>query len=67
LLQSRVGEVAVKKHYSALQRLRILWHLEYFGIPRSRVKERFGVSVSTLYRWLHAAEKGKLLNITPLY
>jgi len=43
-----------------MQRLQILWHMAYSRIPRSRVKEHFLIAKSTLYRWLHAAEKGDL-------
>jgi len=34
--------------------------MAYYGIPRSRVKEHFLIAKSTLYRWLHAAERGDL-------
>jgi hypothetical protein len=34
--------------------------MEYYRIPRSRVKEHFLIAKSTFYRWLHAAEKGDL-------
>ncbi len=43
-----------------MQRLQILWHMAYYGIPRSRVKEHFLIAKSTLYRWLHAAQEGDL-------
>jgi transposase InsO family protein len=43
-----------------MQRLQILWHMAYYRIPRSRVKEHFLIAKSTLYRWLHAAEEGDL-------
>ncbi len=43
-----------------MQRLQILWHMEYCGIPRCRVAQHFLIARSTLYRWLHAAEKGGL-------
>lgn len=42
------------------QRLQILWHMAYYGIPRNRVAEHFVIARSTLYRWLHAAERGDL-------
>jgi len=38
----------------------VLWHMEYWGIPRTKVKEHFLIARSTFYRWLHAAEKGDL-------
>ncbi|MCP4755570.1 MAG: hypothetical protein GY866_32305 [Proteobacteria bacterium] len=30
----------------------ILWHMEYFQIPRRQVTRTFGIARSTLYRWL---------------
>jgi transcriptional regulator with PAS, ATPase and Fis domain len=38
--------------YSLKERLFIIWHMEYFQIPRRQVTKTFGVSRSTLYRWL---------------
>jgi transposase InsO family protein len=43
-----------------MQRLQILWHMAYYRIPRKRVKEHFCIARSTLYRWLHAAERGDI-------
>ena len=60
LLKARDADAPCRKRYSPLQRLRILWHMAYYRIPRSRVKEHFLIAKSTLYRWLHAAEKGDL-------
>ena len=60
LLKSRFGEAPHKRRYTPIQRLQILWHMTYYGIPRSRVKEHFLIAKSTLYRWLHAAEEGDL-------
>ena len=60
LLQSRLGEAPHKRRYTPMQRLQILWHMAYYGIPRSRVNEHFLIAKSTLYRWLHAAETGDL-------
>ena len=57
-LKSRLGEMPRKRRYSPIQRLQILWHMAYYGIPRSRVKDHFLIAKSTLYRWLHAAERG---------
>jgi len=59
-LKSRLGEVTNKRRYSPRQRLQILWHMAHYGIPRSRVKEHFLIAKSTLYRWLHAAERGEV-------
>ncbi len=60
LLKSRLGQTSPKRRYSPMQRLRILWHMAYYHIPRCRVKEHFLIAKSTLCRWLHAAEEGDL-------
>lgn len=57
LLKSRSDEAPHKRRYTPMQRLQILWHMAYYRIPRSRVKEHFLIAKLTLYRWLHAAEK----------
>jgi transposase InsO family protein len=58
LLKGRLGDLARKQRYTPMQRLQILWHMAYYRIPRKRVKEHFCIARSTLYRWLHAAERG---------
>ncbi len=60
MLKERFGDTPPRRRYSPLQRLQILWHMAYYRIPRSRVKEHFLIARSTLYRWLHAAEEGDL-------
>ena len=60
LLKARLGELPSRKRYTPMQRLRIMWHMAYCGIPRSRVAEHFLIARSTFYRWLHAAERGDL-------
>jgi len=52
MFKDRFGEapVRVRKRYTPMQRLRILWHMEYYRIPRSRVTEHFLIAKSTLYR-----------------
>ncbi len=60
LLKARFDDVPTRKHYTPMQRLQILWHMAYYRIHRSRVKEHFIIAKSTLYRWLHAAEEGNL-------
>ena len=48
MLRSRLDKARARKpHYTPIQRLQILWHLAYHGIPRKRVKEHFGISIST--------------------
>jgi len=60
MLKDRFGDAPVRKRYTPMQRLQILWHMAYYGIPRSKVTEHFLIARSTLYRWLHAAERGDL-------
>ena len=60
LLKARDADAPCRKRYSPLQQFQILWHMAYYRIPRSRVKEHFIIAKSTLYRWLHAAEEGNL-------
>jgi len=50
LLKARDADAPCRKRYSPLQRLQILWHMEYYRIPRSRVKEHFLIAKSPLYR-----------------
>ena len=63
LLKSRFDAAPHKRRYTPMQRLQILWHMAYYKIPRSRVKEHFRIAKSTLYRWLHAAEKGDVARV----
>ena len=60
LLKDRFSEAPTRKRYTPMQRLRVLWHMAYCGIPRSWVAEHFLIARSTLYRWWHAAERGDL-------
>ena len=39
MLKDRFGHAPVRKRYAPLQRLQIMWHMAYYRIPRSRVKE----------------------------
>jgi cell division protein FtsB len=50
LLKGCLGGRARKQRYTAMQRLQILWHMAYYGIPRKRVKDHFGIGKSTFYR-----------------
>ena len=58
MLKARVSDAPSRRHYTPMQRLQILWHMTYYGIPRSKVTEHFLIARSTFYRWLHAAEQG---------
>ncbi len=40
--------------YTLLERIAILWSMEYFQIPRRKVRQHFGIARSTFYRWLHS-------------
>ena len=60
LLRTRLSEAPVRKRCTPMQRLQILWHMAYYGIPRRRVAAHFLIARSTLYLWLHTAESGDL-------
>ncbi len=52
ILQKQYQSTFYKPRYSLKERLFILWHMEYFQIPRRHVTKTFGIARSTLYRWL---------------
>lgn len=52
ILQKQIHSLPCKTRYSQKERLFILWHMEYFQIPRCHVTKTFGIARSTLYRWL---------------
>jgi transposase InsO family protein len=60
MLKDRFGEAPARRRYTPMQRLRVLWHMAYYGLPRNKVTEHFLIARSTFYRWLHAAERGDL-------
>jgi transposase InsO family protein len=60
VLQGRLGEERPRKPYPLMERLRIIWLMEYFEIPGRRLKEMLGVSRSSVRRWLKGFEEGKL-------
>jgi transposase InsO family protein len=53
IFQKQVQSSSCKTRYSQKEKLFILWHMEYFQIPRHRVTKTFGIARSTLYRWLN--------------
>jgi transposase InsO family protein len=55
----RLGEERPRRPYPLVDRLRLLWLIEYYQIPKRRVKETFGVARSSVHRWLKAFQKGK--------
>jgi len=58
LLRKRLGQVKSRRPYTLGQRLRILWLIEYFRIPKRRVRDQLGVSRASIHRWLRAFERG---------
>ena len=60
VLESRLGEERTRKPYPLMERLRIIWLMEYFQIPQRRLEETLGVSRSSVRRWLKGFEQGKL-------
>jgi transposase InsO family protein len=60
MFKERFGDAPARKRYTPMQRLQILWHMSYYGIPRNQVTKHFLIARSTLYRWLHAADGGDL-------
>jgi len=59
VLERRRGEERPRRPYPLLDRLRLLWLIEYYQIPKRRVKETFGVARSSVHRWLKAFQQGK--------
>ena len=60
VLQRRLGEERPRRPYPLVERLRLLWLIEYYQIPKRRVKDTFGVARSSVHRWLKAFQAGKL-------
>ena len=54
VLERRLGKERPRRPYPLLDRLRLLWLIEYYQIPKRRVKETFGVARSSVHRWLKA-------------
>ena len=52
IFQKQTYSSPSKTRYTLKERLFILWHMEYFQIPRRQVKKTFGIARSTLYHWL---------------
>ena len=50
IFQSQYQSTSRKPRYTLKERLFILWHMEYFQIPRRQVTKTFGIARSTLYR-----------------
>jgi len=56
ILQKQRKKNIKKPRYSLRERLFILWHMEYFQIPRRKVTKYYGIARSTLYRWLQRTD-----------
>ncbi len=52
IFQKQAYSSSSKTRYTLKERLLILWHMEYFQIPRRQVTKTFGIARSTLYHWL---------------
>ena len=59
-LERRLGEERPRRPYPLVDRLRLLWFMQYYQIPKRRMKETFGVARSSIQRWLKAFEQGKV-------
>jgi putative transposase len=60
VLEKRLGEERPRRPYPLMERLRILWLMEYYQVPKRRVKDTFGVARSTAHRWLKGFQEGKV-------
>jgi len=60
VLESRLGQERPRNPYPLMERLRIIWLMEYFQIPGRRLRETLSVSRSSVRRWLKGFEEGKL-------
>mgnify|MGYP001587669746 CR=1 FL=1 len=65
LLQRQLAKGPHRPKYTLEERLCILWHLEYFQVPRRRVRQYFGIARSTLYRWLHGNDEAASQHSSP--
>ena len=50
IFQKHISSSSCKARYTTKERLFILWHMEYFQIPRRQVTKTFGIARSTLYQ-----------------
>lgn len=60
ILKTRLTEIGSRRPYSWSLRLKVLRYMEYFSVPRRRIRKHLGIPRGTLYRWLHRLEQGKL-------
>jgi transposase len=57
-LEARLGREKPKRPYPLMERLRILWLIEYFQVHKRRVRDTFGAARSTVHRRLQRLRKG---------
>ncbi len=60
VLESGLGHERPRRPYPLMERLRIIWLMQYFQIPGRRLQEALGVSRSSVRRWLKRFQEGKL-------
>ncbi len=60
VLESRLGQDRPRKPYPLMERLRIIWLMQYFQIPGRCLQDMLGVSRSSVRRWLRGFEEGRL-------
>lgn len=70
ILQKQRHKPGKKPRYDIRERLLVIFHLEYFQVPRRQVTAVFGIARSSLYRWLHDIQdrsdnRDPAHNITP--
>jgi hypothetical protein len=58
VMERRLGEERPRRPYPLMERLRLLWLIDYCQIPKRRVKDTFGVARSSVHRWLKAFHEG---------
>jgi hypothetical protein len=60
VIERRPGEERPKRAYPLVERLRLLWLVEHYQIPKRRVKGTPGVARSSVHRQLKAFQEGRL-------
>jgi hypothetical protein len=59
-LERQLGEGRPRRPYPLLDRLRLLWLIEYQEIPKRRAKEIYGLARSSVRRRLKTFQQGRL-------
>ncbi len=52
ILRSQLDARKQRRHLTIKERLAVLWHMEYFKIPKRQATKYVGIARSTLDRWL---------------